>query len=68
MDIYSIVVVCLCSFVLFIAFLAVFVDNKNIDYEPYTVGDGARRIRVAHLSDLHFPKQAVNTLDRKSVV
>jgi len=62
MDIYSIVVVCLCSFVLFIAFLAVFVDNKNIDYEPYTVGDGARRIRVAHLSDLHFPKQAVNTL------
>ena len=61
MEIYHIVIVAICIFVACIAFLAVFVDNKTVDYERFSIGCGAKKVRIAHLSDLHFPKQAVDT-------
>ncbi len=39
---------------------AVFVDNWNIDYEEFSFGEGDAEVRVAHLSDLHFPRRSVD--------
>lgn len=61
MEVFSIVIVAVCIFVFCIAFVSAFVDNKTVVYEPFALGEGVRKIRVAHLSDLHFPKQAVDT-------
>ncbi len=43
--------------------LIVFADNKTITYERFRICLGTERgsVRIAHLSDLHFPKQAVDT-------
>lgn len=43
------------------ALLIAFVDNKTIEYEAFGVREGTRGIKIAHLSDLHFPRQAVDT-------
>ncbi len=36
-------------------------ENKRIDYEEISLGQGERRVRAALLSDLHFPRQRVDT-------
>lgn len=43
-----------------VGFFAAFTENKKITYEKFCFGKGKRRVRIAHLSDLHFPRQAVD--------
>lgn len=35
-------------------------ENKRIEYESVAVGQGERSVRIAHLSDLHFPRQCAD--------
>lgn len=35
-------------------------ENKKIDYEEFSVGEGSRSLTFAHLSDLHFPREEVD--------
>lgn len=37
------------------------IDNKHIEYQAYSLGEGERHIRIAHLSDTHFPRHCVDT-------
>lgn len=44
----------------------IFIDNKNVDYEDFSVNadnienGAAAGLKIAHLSDLHFPRIKVN--------
>lgn len=44
-----------------VALCVAFVDNKTIEYEAFGAREGEKGIKIAHLSDLHFPRQAVDT-------
>ena len=44
-----------------IVLCAVYVDNWNIQFEDFKLGKGEEALRIAHLSDLHFPHQKVYT-------
>lgn len=37
------------------------IDNKHITREDFRVGNGDRGLVLAHLSDLHIPRQAIDT-------
>ena len=42
-----------------IVLLAVYVDDWNIDFEEFSLGSGEKGLKIAHLADLHFPRQKV---------
>ena len=55
------VIVLIVLALLVVVVLAVWLDNWRIEYDEYTLGkEGGRALRIAHLSDLHFPKETVN--------
>ena len=60
MDHLAIVIVLIVLALLIVVILAVWLDNWRIEYDEYTFGEGERELRIAHLSDLHFPKETVN--------
>lgn len=41
-------------------FCLIFIDNKNINYEKLEINSGNVAAKIAHLSDLHFPKIEIN--------
>ena len=54
-------VIVVCVLALAAVICAVWLDNWRIEYDEYTFGkEGKRELRIAQLSDLHFPKQTVN--------
>ena len=57
----AIVIVLIVLALLIVVILAIWLDNWRIEYEEFAFGkEGGRELKLAHLSDLHFPKETVN--------
>lgn len=38
-----------------------FFNNKHVEFETFTLGEGENHLTFLHLSDLHFPRECVDT-------
>lgn len=58
-----VVAVFLSLIIIFVGLCLIFVDNKNIQYEKININhsnDKGATLKIAHLSDMHFPQNRVN--------
>jgi len=51
----------LCYVILVVSLFFILVDNESLDFERITIGnESENKLRIVHLSDLHFPRIHVN--------
>ena len=57
----ALIIVLIVLALLIFVVLAVWLDNWRVEYDEYAFGKGGEReLKIAHLSDMHFPRESVN--------